>query len=145
MSMEYLLGWELAGETEVLGENLPNAILSTTNPTLIYLGSNMGRRGGNPALKARAMARPAFFIAFLVLSILCLMWICCLLWQVCMDTYKITLIILTTHICMSWRLAYRSRYEYVPLDLVLCCRRTGFSLSILHQKNATLCHIYSSG
>jgi hypothetical protein len=28
-----LVEWRLAGETEVLGENLPNVTLSTTNPT----------------------------------------------------------------------------------------------------------------
>jgi hypothetical protein len=30
----------LAIETEALGENLPSATLSTTNPTLLHLGSN---------------------------------------------------------------------------------------------------------
>jgi hypothetical protein len=33
MSMERVLKWELAWETEILGENLPSAT-STTNPTL---------------------------------------------------------------------------------------------------------------
>jgi hypothetical protein len=42
-------GWELADETEVLGENLPNATLSTTNPTRPNLGSNPGLRGGKLA------------------------------------------------------------------------------------------------
>jgi hypothetical protein len=37
----------LAGETEVLGENLPT--LSTTNPTRPDPGLNPGRRGGKPA------------------------------------------------------------------------------------------------
>jgi hypothetical protein len=36
-------------ETEVLGENLPPATLSTTNPTWPDPGSNPGRRGGKPA------------------------------------------------------------------------------------------------
>jgi hypothetical protein len=49
MIMEQLVEWGLAGETEVLGENLPNAIFSTTNPTWPDLGSNPGRRGGTPA------------------------------------------------------------------------------------------------
>jgi hypothetical protein len=36
----------MAEETEVLGENMPHATLSTTDPTLPNLGSNPGRRGG---------------------------------------------------------------------------------------------------
>jgi hypothetical protein len=39
----------LAGETEVLGENLPSATLSTTNPTWIDPGANPGLRGERPA------------------------------------------------------------------------------------------------
>jgi hypothetical protein len=38
-----------AGETEVLGEKLPSATLSTTNPTWIDPGSNPGLRGERPA------------------------------------------------------------------------------------------------
>jgi hypothetical protein len=49
MMMENLVEWWLAGETEVLGENLPRATLSTTNPTWPDPGSNLGRRGGKPA------------------------------------------------------------------------------------------------
>jgi hypothetical protein len=45
--MEKLVEW-LAGETEVLGENLPSAALSTTNPTCCP-DANPGRRGGKPA------------------------------------------------------------------------------------------------
>jgi hypothetical protein len=41
--------WELAGKTAVLGENLPSATLSTTNPTWPDPGSNPGRCGGKPA------------------------------------------------------------------------------------------------
>jgi hypothetical protein len=37
-----------AGETEVLGENLPSATLSTTNPTWIDPGANPGLRGERP-------------------------------------------------------------------------------------------------
>jgi hypothetical protein len=33
MSVEHSVERELAGEIEVLGENLPSATLSTTNPT----------------------------------------------------------------------------------------------------------------
>jgi hypothetical protein len=38
----------LAGETEVLGENLPSATLSTTNPTWIDPGANSGPGGERP-------------------------------------------------------------------------------------------------
>jgi hypothetical protein len=37
-----------AGETEELGENLPSATLSTTNPTWIDPGANPGLRGERP-------------------------------------------------------------------------------------------------
>jgi hypothetical protein len=47
--VEKLVEWRLAGETEVLGENLPQATLSTTNPTWLEPGLNPGRRGGKPA------------------------------------------------------------------------------------------------
>jgi hypothetical protein len=38
-----------AGETEVLGENLPSATLSTTNPPWIAPGASPGLRGERPA------------------------------------------------------------------------------------------------
>jgi hypothetical protein len=41
--------WRLAGETKVLGENLPQTTLSTTNLTWLDPGLNPGRRGGKPA------------------------------------------------------------------------------------------------
>jgi phage-related protein len=46
--VEQLVEWRLAGETEVLGENLPQRHLSTTNPTWPDPGSNPGH-GGKPA------------------------------------------------------------------------------------------------
>jgi hypothetical protein len=42
MSVEQSVEWELAEETEVLGENFPNATISTINPT-------WPDRGGKPA------------------------------------------------------------------------------------------------
>jgi hypothetical protein len=47
MMMEKLVEW-LAGETEVLGENLPSTALSTTTPHTCP-DANPGRRGGKPA------------------------------------------------------------------------------------------------
>jgi hypothetical protein len=49
MIVKKLVEWRLVGETEVLGENLPSASLSTTNPTWLDPGLNPGRRGGKPA------------------------------------------------------------------------------------------------
>jgi hypothetical protein len=43
------IGGMMAGETEVLGENLPHAALSTTNPTYCP-DANAGRRSGKAAL-----------------------------------------------------------------------------------------------
>jgi hypothetical protein len=45
MIVEQLMEWKLAGETEVLVEDLPSATLCTTNPTW----PDPGRRGGKPA------------------------------------------------------------------------------------------------
>jgi hypothetical protein len=42
-------GMNIGRETEVLGEILPSAILSPTNPTWPDSGANPGRRGGKPA------------------------------------------------------------------------------------------------
>jgi hypothetical protein len=49
MSVEQSVEWELAEETEVVGENFLSVSLSTTNPTWPDLGSNPGRRGGKAA------------------------------------------------------------------------------------------------
>jgi hypothetical protein len=49
MNMEQWWNDVFVGETEVLGENLPSATLSTTNPTWIDLGANLGLRGERPA------------------------------------------------------------------------------------------------
>jgi hypothetical protein len=48
-SVLLLVEGELAGETEVFGENFPSATLSTTIPTWPDLGSNPGRCGGKSA------------------------------------------------------------------------------------------------
>jgi hypothetical protein len=47
--VEQSVEWELAGETEVLGETCPSATLSTTNPTLAAPESNPDRRSVKPA------------------------------------------------------------------------------------------------
>jgi hypothetical protein len=64
MNVEQSVEWELAGETEVLGENLPQSTLSTTNPTWPDLGSNPGRRGGKPATNRLSYGT----------AIVCLIW-----------------------------------------------------------------------
>jgi hypothetical protein len=52
-----------AGETEVLGENLPSATLSTANPTWIDPGANPGLRGERPA--TNRLSHGAAYILFL--------------------------------------------------------------------------------
>jgi hypothetical protein len=49
INLEQSTEWELAEETEILGENLPIAILSTTNHTWLDPGLNPCRRAGKPA------------------------------------------------------------------------------------------------
>jgi hypothetical protein len=49
MMMEKLVEWRLAGETEVLGENLPQCRFVHHKPHMLYRDTNQGRRGGKPA------------------------------------------------------------------------------------------------
>jgi hypothetical protein len=57
--MVNLVEWWLAGEIEVLWENLPQSTLSTTNPTWPESGSNRAVAVGSQRLTAWAMARPS--------------------------------------------------------------------------------------
>jgi hypothetical protein len=49
VTVEQLVEWRLAGETEVLGENLPQRHFVHHKSHLPDLGLNPGRRGGKPA------------------------------------------------------------------------------------------------
>jgi hypothetical protein len=50
MMMEKLVEW-LAGETEELGENMPQCRFVHHKPQITWPGANLGRRGGKPATK----------------------------------------------------------------------------------------------
>jgi hypothetical protein len=52
MMMENLVEWRLAGETEVLGENLPQRHFVHHKAHLLDPGSNPGRRDGKPVTKS---------------------------------------------------------------------------------------------
>jgi hypothetical protein len=49
MRMEKLVEWWLAGETEVLGENLPQYQFVHHKSHMTWTGANPGSRGGEPA------------------------------------------------------------------------------------------------
>jgi hypothetical protein len=49
MMMEKLVEWWLAGETEALGENLPQCHLPHHKPHMLLPDMNPGRHGGKPA------------------------------------------------------------------------------------------------
>jgi hypothetical protein len=48
--VEKLVEWRLAGETEVLGENLPQRLFVHYNSHMTTPGFEPGRRGGKPAI-----------------------------------------------------------------------------------------------
>jgi hypothetical protein len=57
MIMEKSVEW-LAGETEVLGENLPQCRFVHHKPYMLPVREPPGRRGGKPASNRWATARP---------------------------------------------------------------------------------------
>jgi hypothetical protein len=64
MSVEQSVECELAGETKVLGESLPNTILSTTNPTWPDPGSNPDRRGEKPETNRLSYGAAHYYFMF---------------------------------------------------------------------------------
>jgi hypothetical protein len=56
--VEKLVEWRLAGESEVLGENLPHRHFVHTNPTWLDPGLNPGRRGVKPATNRLSYGAP---------------------------------------------------------------------------------------
>jgi hypothetical protein len=68
MMMENLVEWRLAGETEVLGENLSRRHFVNHKFHLPDPGLNPGRRGGKPATN-----RLSYGAAFMAIKIECWM------------------------------------------------------------------------
>jgi hypothetical protein len=58
MSVEQLVEWELAGETEYSEKISPSATSSTTNLKLSRLGSNPDHRYGKPETNRQTIAQP---------------------------------------------------------------------------------------
>jgi hypothetical protein len=48
MMLEKMVEWKLAGETEVLGENLSQCLFVHHKPHMLWPNANPGRRGGKP-------------------------------------------------------------------------------------------------
>jgi hypothetical protein len=61
MIMEQLVEWGLAGETEVLGENLPQCRFVHHKSHWPDLGSNPSRRGGKPATNRLSYGTACFY------------------------------------------------------------------------------------
>jgi hypothetical protein len=94
--VEKLVEWILAGETEVLGDKTyPSATLSTTNPTWLASGLNLGRRDGKPATN-RLSYGAALSIQY---------YKCIYFWNIIWRFSK------TLHRSLYFREKYRSRYD----------------------------------
>jgi hypothetical protein len=62
MMMEKLVEWWLAGETEVLGENLHHCRFVHHKPQMFSTDANPGRRGGKPATNRLSYDTAFFFM-----------------------------------------------------------------------------------
>jgi hypothetical protein len=65
MMMENLLEWLLAGETEVLGENLPQCHSVHHKSYMLCPGANPGRRDGKPATNRLSLRHYPIFTLIL--------------------------------------------------------------------------------
>jgi hypothetical protein len=67
MGMEKLVEWWLAGETDVLGENLPQCHVVDHKSHIIWPGAKPGRRGGKPATN-RLSCDTAYPVVFVLVQ-----------------------------------------------------------------------------
>jgi hypothetical protein len=58
--MKKLAEWRLVGETQVLGENLPQRHFAHHKSHMTYPGFNPGRRGGKPATNRMSYGAASF-------------------------------------------------------------------------------------
>jgi hypothetical protein len=63
MIVEQSVGCELAGETEILRENLPQCQFVHHRSQMTCQGSNPGRRGGKPATNRLSYGTPKEYLA----------------------------------------------------------------------------------
>jgi hypothetical protein len=62
MNVEQLVGWELAGEAEVLGESLPQRYFVHHKTHMTWPGLNPGRRCGKPVTNHLSYGTAIYYV-----------------------------------------------------------------------------------